>query len=267
MLKKLIKYDLIWINKILVFFYVIAFVFAIIGRLLSLIENSIFFDILSKICNGITISFVINAIVNGIIRSWVRFVNNCYKDESYLTHTLPISKTQIYFSKFISSILTIAIAGVFAIGSLAICYAGPELVKLIKQVFNFAETQNVNITLIIFLIVTLLIVELITMISVGFIGIIIGNRYNSKKFLKSVIAGFSCYMGITFIFLIFILIASIFNVNLKTFIFDSSNLASLSITSQFVVNILIVFIILYILAIVLINYFANKLFNKGVNID
>ena len=34
---------------------------------------------------------------------WVRFVKNIYKDESYLTHTLPVSKNQIKKLKKISN--------------------------------------------------------------------------------------------------------------------------------------------------------------------
>ena len=34
------------------------------------------------------IGMIINSLINGLMRSWVRFINNVYKDESYLTHTL-----------------------------------------------------------------------------------------------------------------------------------------------------------------------------------
>ena len=135
MLKKLLKYDLMWINKNLIYFYAIAFIFAISGRLLSLIDNSMLASVISKICFGITISFVINAIVNGIIRSWVRFINNCYKDESYLTHTLPVTKKEIYLSKFIASIITMVVGVIISIISLAICYLSADFIESIRKTF------------------------------------------------------------------------------------------------------------------------------------
>ena len=168
MLKKLLKYDLLWINKNLIYFYAIAFVFAISGRLFSLIDNSLLANIISKICYGITISFVINGVVNGVIRSWVRFINNCYKDESYLTHTLPVSKSQIYTSKFIASIITMVCGVVISIICLAICYLSSDFIETLKQMLNMLESQNLNIGLIILLITILLIVEFIFIISIGY---------------------------------------------------------------------------------------------------
>ena len=45
MLGKLLKYDLKWVYKVVVVFYILSFVFSAIGRGLSLIENSIIFSI------------------------------------------------------------------------------------------------------------------------------------------------------------------------------------------------------------------------------
>lgn len=43
---------------------------------------------------------IVSSLINGLMRSWVRFITNIYKDESYLTHTLTIEKKDIYLSKF-----------------------------------------------------------------------------------------------------------------------------------------------------------------------
>ena len=94
MLRKLIKYDLKWILKLILIYCSLGIFFAITGRLFGLIENSIFFDIISKVCNGISIAMLINAIVNAVIRGWVRVIFNLYRDESYLTHTLPLTKNR-----------------------------------------------------------------------------------------------------------------------------------------------------------------------------
>lgn len=264
MLKKLLKYDLIWINKNLVYFYAIAFLFAIIGRLFSLIDNSIFATVISKICFGITIAFVINAIVNGIIRSWVRFINNCYKDESYLTHTLPVTKKEIYLAKFIASIFTMIIGVILSFISFAICYLSVDLIDTIKQMLNILENQNISIVLIIILFIILLILEFIFIISIGYFGIILGHKHNNKKFLNSVLYGFSGFFAANFVTLLLIVFLSLFNDGIKSLVFDSSNFVM---SNSLFITFLLISISCYIVYIVIIFFVNNKQFNKGVNVD
>lgn len=89
MLKKLLKYDLKWSYKPLVIFYILAFIFACLGRIFSEIENSMIFNIIGQICKGALIAMLVNILINNLMRVWARFIKNIYKDESYLTHTLP----------------------------------------------------------------------------------------------------------------------------------------------------------------------------------
>lgn len=50
MLGKLLKYDLKWIYKVVVVFYILAFIFSVIGRGLSNIENSAVFSVTTRNC-------------------------------------------------------------------------------------------------------------------------------------------------------------------------------------------------------------------------
>ena len=264
MLKKLLKYDLMWINKNLIYFYAIAFIFAISGRLLSLIDNSMLASVISKICFGITISFVINAIVNGIIRSWVRFINNCYKDESYLTHTLPVTKKEIYLSKFIASIITMAVGVIISIISLAICYLSADFIESIKQFLNILEGQDIDISLLIILFSILLILEFIFIISIGYFGIILGHKYNNNRFFKSVLYGFGAFIITNLITLLLIVVLGLFNDNVKSIIFDSN---SFVISNSLFITLLVFSICCYIVYIIAYLLFNSKEFNKGVNVD
>ena len=65
------------------------------------------FSITAQITYGIAISMMINSLVNCLMRLWARFVKNLYKDESYITHTLPVEKKDIYLSKVLSALITI----------------------------------------------------------------------------------------------------------------------------------------------------------------
>ena len=102
MLGRLMKYDLKWEFKPLIVFYILALFFSILARGLSNIENSLIFNIITQICYGSAITMMINIIINSLMRCWVRFLRNIYKDEAYLTHTLPVNKKDIFFIKNIN---------------------------------------------------------------------------------------------------------------------------------------------------------------------
>ena len=96
MLKKLLKYDLKSINIVLIVFYGLSIFFSILTRIFLSIENSFIFNVIGQICNGTMIAMMFNIIINNLIRLWVRFKQNFYGDESYLTHTLPVEKKTLY---------------------------------------------------------------------------------------------------------------------------------------------------------------------------
>ena len=132
MLGKLLKYDLKWQYKVLLVFYIIAIILSILVRLLGLIENSLMFHVIRSILNGAMIAMLINSLINGLIRSWVRFINNIYKDESYLTHTLPVEKRTIYLSKVITAIFSSFTSIVLAIVCLFISYYSQSNMEILK---------------------------------------------------------------------------------------------------------------------------------------
>ena len=107
MLGKLLKYDLKWIYKNLVIFYSLALIFAVIGKGLSFIDNSAAFYFLSKFSYGVSTSLLFSILINNLMRIWARVVQNVYKDEAYLTHTLPVTKKEIYLSKLFSTVITL----------------------------------------------------------------------------------------------------------------------------------------------------------------
>ena len=83
MLGKLLKYDLKWVYKLIIVFYILALTFSLIGRGFAEVENSLICEIVSKIAFGTAISMMVSSLINSLMRLWVRFVRNVYKDESY----------------------------------------------------------------------------------------------------------------------------------------------------------------------------------------
>ena len=98
MLNKLLKYDLKYMIKNMSIFYILTIFFAIITRILFSLEQTIIVNILGQISVGCMFAMLVNILINTIMRSWVRFTDSIYKDEAYLTHTLPVTKNDIYNS-------------------------------------------------------------------------------------------------------------------------------------------------------------------------
>ena len=126
MLKKLLKYDLKYMIKNMAVFYILSIFFAITTRILFDMEQSIIIKILGQISVGCMFSMVVSTIINTIMRSWVRFRDSLYKDEAYLTHTLPVTKKELYNSKFIQTLIFFIIGFIIVLISLFITYYSKE---------------------------------------------------------------------------------------------------------------------------------------------
>ena len=64
MLKKMLKYDLKNVYKVVSIFYALALFFAILTRVFLSIENSFIMDIIGRVCSGITLSMLFNILIN-----------------------------------------------------------------------------------------------------------------------------------------------------------------------------------------------------------
>ena len=263
MLKKLLKYDLKWMFKLLVVFYSIAIVFSILTRIFLSIDNSTIFDILGKICSGVTISFIFNILINNILRCWARFVTNLYGDESYLTHTLPIDKKTIFISKFLTGIITMLISVIVILIVLFVAYYSKENIEWLKTSLNLIATiynsTVIKLLLIIFLVFFL---EMVFTIFAGYIGILIGHRSNNKRMIKSVIYGFITYMATQTLTLIIMFIFGLFNKDIMN-LFMTNNIVNIDILKYIMYGA----IVLYVIYIIIYYVIGLKLFKKGIDVD
>ena len=263
MLKKLLKYDLKDIFKGLIVFYILSLFFAILTRIFLSIENSFILNIIGKVCSGVTISMIFNILINNLMRLWVRFKQNLYGDESYLTHTLPVTKNDLYLSKTITSIITLFIS-ILVIGlSLLIAYYSKENIEFIKSLLlPVASAYNSTILKMLLAFLFIFFLEFMCMLQAGYTGIIFGHKMNNAKTGFSILFGFITYMIIQIFVLVMIFIAALFN----------SGLMNLFFTNQ-IIDIGMIKTIIYLAIsiysfISIINYFINtNLFRKGVNVD
>ena len=263
MLKKLLKYDLKSINIVLIVFYGLSIFFSILTRIFLSIENSFIFNVIGQICNGTMIAMMFNIIINNLIRLWVRFKQNFYGDESYLTHTLPVEKKTLYLSKFIVSVITLLISILVIVLSLFIAHYSKENIELVKNLLlPLATIYDSTVIGIIFSFVFVIFLELFNMLQSGYVGIVLGHRKNNNKMLFTFIYGFVTYLLTQIFALVAVFVAALFNKDIMNLFYsmETLNVDMIKLCIYLAVGV-------YITNIIVLYIVNSKLFSKGVNVD
>ena len=262
MLKKLLKYDLEWCYKPLLVFYILAIFFSIIVRIVESFEQSLIVLIIDKICCGVVIAMIVNILINCFMRNWARFVRNIYKDESYLTHTLPVSKNKIYLSKILTAIITLLTSFIVIIVCLAISCLNEDTWIILKQSLEqsviYFDSSVFSFICVMFITIFF---EFLFMMMCGILGIIIGHKSNNLKIVKSILIGFVIYMILSSMSLGALFVAGLLNSDIMS-LFNNIEVSSNALKSMMLVGILV-----YALYNLGIYFIGNKLLDKGVNVD
>ena len=263
MLNKLLKYDLKYMIKNMSVFYILSLFFAITTRLLFSLNQTVMVNIISQISVGCMFAMLANILINTMMRSWIRFRDSIYKDEAYLTHTLPVTKNDIYNSKFIQTLVFFIVGFIVIILSLFIAYYTKERWLLLKDfIENITTGLNFNTTLFVISFMSVIFLEIFNAIQCGFLGIILGYKKNNNKIGFSIFFGFLSYLLSQSIVLFLVFIVGLFNSSImdlfrNNILLDASSFKLLIILS----------IILYIVIITLMSILCKKEFNKGVNVE
>ena len=262
MLKKLLKYDLEWCYKPLLVFYILAIFFSIMVRIVESFEQSLILLIIDKICCGVVIVMIINILINCFMRNWARFVRNIYKDESYLTHTLPISKNKIYLSKILTAIITLLTSFIVIIVCLAISCLNKDTWLILKESLEQSAIYfDSSVFSLVFVIIITIFFEFLFMLMSGILGIIIGHRSNHLKIVKSIIIGFVIYMILSSMSVVALFVVGLLNSDIMS-LFNNIEVSSNALKSMMLVGILV-----YAIYNIGIYFMGNKILNKGVNVD
>lgn len=263
MLGKLLKYDLKWIYKVLVVFYILSLFFSILTKIMQQFDNSLIFFVITQICSGIVISMLINILINNFMRIWARFIKDIYKDESYLTHTLPISRKTIYTSKVLAAIITMITSVIVILICLAICYLTKDNIEtLINSIESTAIFFNSSVSSFLISIAVTIFFELLFAVFAGILGIILGHRSNNMKMLKSILLGFVCYMIPSMLTLLGIFVIGLFNQDVM-YLFNNMT----GFTTEAMKTVMFGGIAMYASYVIIYYFFGKKLLEKGVNID
>ena len=264
MLNKLLKYDLKYMIKTMTVFYILAIFFAILTRILVEVEQSVIIHLIGQISLGCMVSMIFNILINTMMRSWIRFRDSLYKDESYLTHTLPVSKNDLYNSKFLLTLLFYVVGFIVILFSLFIAfYSKDNWLLLTNYVKNI--TIGLNMSTIFFVTMFLLVVflEIFNAIQCGFYGIILGYKKNNGRVAFSVLFGFIFYILAQVLVLLLMYIYGLFDSSIME-LFKS---ATVSVDANAFKLLLVISSVLYIFIIFIMSILCKKSLNKGVNVE
>ena len=264
MLNKLLKYDLKYMIRNMSVFYVLAIFFAITTKILFVIDQSFMVSVLAKISLGFLIAMIANILINTMMRSWIRFRDSLYKDESYLTHTLPVKKSELYESKFIQTLIFSIVGFAVILLCLFIAFYSKENWTTLTNYLN-TVSSNLNMSTLFFVIILLLIIflEIFNAIQCGFLGIILGHRRNNGKIGYSVAIGFILYLVSQTLVLALIYVYGLFDSSVME-LFNTTP-TSLNVDAFKLMGILSS--ILYMAIIFIMNLICTKELSKGVNIE
>lgn len=263
MLKKLLKYDLTSIFKFLIIFYSLAIFFALSTRFFLSFDNSLAMEIIGQIFSGAAISMMFSIMINNLMRLWVRFKNNFYNDESYLTHTLPINRRTQYMSKFISAVFSMLVSVCVIALTLFIAYYSKDNMTFVKSIlFPVADSINISAGVLISALIILVFLEFLNILQCGFTGIILGHRMLSGKIGLSVVFGFVTSGVTQFFLLVVLLIMGLFNDSLMNMFITNSPVDFGTFKLVAVVSILV-----YVILVAAVCVTNVKLLRRGVNVE
>lgn len=263
MLTKLLKFDLKWCYKIVVIFYILTLVFAGLYRFSTAFQNgSAINEFISGFLAGLSIALMINILINSFTRLIGRIIKNVYGDESYLTHTLPVSKKQIFLSKALTGTIVLFTDFLIIAFGLFIMYYSKENMLALESTLNSMSTAlNSNVLLLIIGFIFILFLEFLNLTMIAFVSITLAYKKNDKRVFRAFIYGFILFIATTSVSVILVFIAGLWNADIMK-IFTSNQ-----IDASIFGLILILAIILYLVYIIGFTFLGSHALSKGVNVD
>ncbi len=264
MLNKLLKYDLKYMIKNMTVFYILAIFFAITTRILFNIEQSVIINIIGQISVGCMFAMVANILINTVMRSWVRFRDSLYKDEAYLTHTLPVTKNELYNSQFIQTLIFFFMGFIIIILSLFVAYYSKDnWIVITNYIKTITTGLNMNTLFFILMAIILIFLEVFNGIQCGFYGMILGHKKNNVKLGYSVLFGFIIYLVAQTLVLALVFVYGLFDSS----IMELFKTTTINIDVNAFKILAIVASLLYLVIIFIMSILCKKELNKGVNIE
>lgn len=261
MLGKLFKYDFKWMSKVTYVYVLILIVISIALKIVESVDQTFLLVILDKILVSMFISCIVSILLTSSIRIWVRFINNFYKDESYLTHTLPVTKNELFNSKVLAGICSLLLSVLVIVACFAFVYLNKNSIDSLKAMWDslVAAYNSVFAVLFVIGIILLIILEIIYIMMAGILGITIGHRSNNYKMIKSLVVGLVSYGLLSAMSLgVIAIVSKMIDYDIIGNGFPSMN---------YLIGVGGAGILVYLIYNIVYYLIAKKVFNKGINVE
>ena len=223
-------------------------------------ENIAFFKVIGIFFDSVFYALAVNVILQPFLRNFLNFTKSFYSDESYLTHTLPVTKTQLINSKYLTALIEIVSGFACLVLSLLIMFASPTMDDVLNMLISTIVLGEISVFFTIVLFVALVIVEFLMFISIIYFSIVVAYRAKEKRVLKTflITAALSlAALAVLAVVMLVVLLANGVNISASTLLLPKSAFISVLITG----------IVVYLGVAILFYFLAKHEFNKGVNVD
>lgn len=203
MLGKLMKYDFKALSRYLILIHAMLLITAALGRFLfigRLVDNPKSLSDTGAIIMSIGILLYVilfmTAVFGTLLMIAIHFYKNLYSDEGYLTHTLPVSRTQLLISKTISGSVWTMIDEIMVILSILILVIYKPMIREFAAYQDEALRElgfpaSVGYGKIILAILVLLVISAVENVVMIYMSITVGQLFSNHRVLGAIVAYFS----------------------------------------------------------------------------
>ena len=190
MLGKVLKYDLKALCRYLIPLYVVLLGLSMMIRFLGFFDN---ISVIAIICGLLIVAlvmlFIFSFMLAGIFLVKY-YLENLFKEQGYLTHTLPVKKGTLLFSKVLASLVVFIVTALVLIVSLVIAFYQEGLFEEVMKGFNLSIYGMKIYEFLLFMIVYGIIGYMTTIL-----------RISINKLVSSVVCGLIFYFIMEFLYL------------------------------------------------------------------
>lgn len=182
-------------------------VLAIIVRLVNLMRlDNVFAGLMISLVNGLFWVGCFGLLIYTVVICIMRYVKSLFRDQGYLTHTLPVNKHQLLLSQILADVLMELISVVLVGLCVLIAYFDMKFAKVIvdavSQMFNEVFTVEEFWKLFSGTIVLLIFISIFGTLQSLFIiytGVAIGHAFSKNKGILSIVFCIAINYGLSMI--------------------------------------------------------------------
>lgn len=183
-------------------------VISVLVRIISLVNFSgnVFASVIWGLFNGILILGCVLFMVYTLVICIMRYAKSLFRDQGYLTHTLPVTKHQLLLSQILADVLMELISLVVVILCCVIAYYDPKVMEtiiyLVNEFFKVVIPANEFFSLFggsLVLAIFCIIFSFLQWLFVIYTGIAIGHAFPKNKGILSVVFCIVLNYGIGFV--------------------------------------------------------------------